>query len=198
MFKLGSIFGRAKAAAPAEAEAKRPDWPLWFDDYSFGVRCYNTLKSSVIFAGHQLSLDADLVGPSGQPHARDWKDTWDAFFGSGGELNRYGFPSPVEIRWTALDCVEREMVLDLDMVFPGRLILHSVPREEIVEGWESSPHLRHVEILLEVNDRVINVYMRACVLARGGASPDSVENVLHFDPILAWSQTYKLGASDGS
>ena len=190
MFKFDDLFKKVTARAGSDAE--RPDWPLWFDDYSFGARCYNTLRCSTVFARKEHSLRLDR--PSGQPHAPDWKDDWYASFGSGGDFKRYGFPSPVDIRWTALDGIEREVVLDLDAVFPERLILHKVPREEVREGWESSPHLRQIEILLEVNDRTLNVYMRAWVLTRQPRDPANPKNNSHRDLMLAWTHTYAEGA----
>ena len=192
MFKFDDLF--KKVTAPLSADGKRPDWPLWFDDYSFGARCYNTLRGSIIFARQQLGLTAELDGPSGQPHRPDWKDKWEASFNTGEDFKRHGFPSPVEIRWTALDGVEREVVLDLDAVFPERLILHKVSREEVREDWPTSRSLRRVEILLEVNDRTLNVYMRAWVVTKHLLDPDNPHSDSRRDLMLAWTHTYTEGA----
>lgn len=193
MFKFDDLF--KKVTAPFSADAERPDWPLWFDDYSFDVRCYSTLRCSVIFARHEHSLYTDE--PSRRyPHSPDWKDKWYASFNTGEDFKRHGFPSPVEIRWTALDGIEREVVLDLDAVFPERLILHKVPREEVMEDWPTSRSLRRVEILLEVNDRTINVYMRAWVVTKHLQDPDDPNSDERRDLMLAWTHTYAEGARD--
>jgi len=179
-----------KMYAPFGANVGRPDWPLWFHDYAFEATCYNTLRCSIIFARHQHALTPHLSSPSGQPHDPDWKKDWYAGFSTGEDFQRHGFPSPVDIRWTALDGVEREIALDLDTVFPERLILHNVPEEEVREDWKASRHLRRVQILLEVNDRTVNVYMRAWVITKHLQDPANPRSNSRRDLMLAWTRTW--------
>ncbi|CTP88094.1 hypothetical protein A6R71_09975 [Xanthomonas translucens pv. arrhenatheri] len=163
-------------------------WPLRFDSYSFGARCYHVSRCSIIFAKQQHSNYWDK--PSGAPHAPDWKDDWTGGFGSTEEFETRGFPSTVDIRWTALDGVERYVEIDLEKVFPGHLILHRVPKEEVFEYWAENKR-KIAEILLEVNDRTINVYMRTWILTNRLQSPDDPNlKVSRDDLILAWTKTY--------
>ncbi|MCT8287765.1 hypothetical protein NYQ43_19280, partial [Xanthomonas translucens pv. translucens] len=78
----------------------------------------------------------------------------------------------------------------LEKVFPGHLILHRVPKEEVFEYWAEKKR-KIAEILLEVNDRTINVYMRAWILTNRLQSPDDPNlKVSRDDLILAWTKTY--------
>ncbi|MGV7187628.1 hypothetical protein [Xanthomonas axonopodis] len=169
-------------------------WPLRFDSYSFGARCYHTLRCSIIFSRKQHSLHLDE--PSGDPYKPDWKDNWTGSFGSTEEFETRGFPSTVDIHWTALDGIDRHAEIDLEAIFPGHVILHDVSREDIDEffllyGYFADGR-HHVYILLEVNDRTINVYMRARVLTRYLVDPenDPHKKISRSELILAWTKTY--------
>ncbi|MDM7555169.1 hypothetical protein VB151_11695 [Xanthomonas fragariae] len=184
MFKFSNPFKKKR----------REPWPLRFDSYSFDARCYHTLRCSIIFDRQQHSLH--LADPSGDPYAPDWKDDWRGGFGSTEEFETRGFPSTVDIRWTAMDGVERYVEVDLEKIFPGHLMLHNVAGEDIDEfflvyGYSGNGR-NHVYILLEVNDRTINVYMRADVLTKHLADPqhDPHIKISRNDLILAWTKTY--------
>ena len=174
MFILGKLFKKT----PQEP------WPIRFDKFSFGARCYNTLKCHIYYNKAELSLH--VSEPSGQPLKENWKDSWSASYG----LGHPGFPPPIEIYWTALDGVARETKIDLEDVFPDRIVLHNVPREDIRPGWEGAPELRRAEILLEVNDRTINIYMRGRILQRKMKDSDDPNGEWRRDLILAWTKTY--------
>ncbi|QSQ46648.1 hypothetical protein ISN34_07315 [Xanthomonas translucens pv. translucens] len=164
-------------------------WPLRFDSYSFGARCYHTLRCSIVF-DKQQHTSSDLDSPSGEPYASDWKDHWTGGFGSTEEFETRGFPSTIDIRWTAMDGVERYIEIDLEKVFPGHMILHKVPKDEVFDVWVERER-KIVDILLEVNDRTINIYMKAWVLTNRLKSPNDPNLKLSKnDLILAWTKTY--------
>lgn len=175
MFILGKLF---KKKAPQEP------WPIRFDSFSFDARCYNTLKCHIYYNKSEMSLH--VSEPSGQPFKENWKDSWSA----GYSLGYPGFPPPVEIYWTALDGVARETKIDLEDVFPDRLVLHNVPREDIRPGWEGARESRDVDILLELNDRTINIYMRGRILQKKIKDSDDPNGKWRRDLILAWTKTY--------
>lgn len=179
-----SIFGTKD-----KNDASNDAWPLRFDTFSFGARAYNTLRAAVIFDNtHQLSENAEL-SPTGEPYASNWKDDWMA-----GHLivSDRVFPPPVEVRWTSLDGVERSAEIDLQAVFLERLILHEVAQEDMDPFFGRHPAERMVDILLEVNDSTINLYMRSWVRTKhpvDPAIPDG-KRVSHRKLILAWTKTY--------
>ncbi|RMH87554.1 hypothetical protein EBB59_12880 [Lysobacter pythonis] len=167
-------------------EPKEP-WPLRFDSYSLGAYCFNTLKCRIIFNRRQLSLYLDE--PSGKPLP---KENWSASFGSTEAFETRGFPSPVDIKWTALDGIERETEIDLETVFPGHEILHNVPRESVDEYWAT--HMKHhARIYLEINDRTINIYIKARVPTNIIEDPIGCPGkiISHRDMLLAWTRTYQ-------
>ena len=178
MFILGKLF---KKKVPQES------WPIRFDSFSFGARSYNTLKSRIVFANKYQSTEKERTGPSGVPHSPDWKDSWDA---SHIVSARDVFPSPIEVYWTAMDGVARETEIDLEDIFPDRIVLHNVPREDIRPGWEGAQESRDVDILLEVNDRTINIYMRGRILQKKIKDSDDPNGEWRRDLILAWTKTY--------
>lgn len=165
-------------------------WPLTFDSFSFDVRCYNTLASNIIFHGQQLGLSKEIDGPSGQPRSPDWKNRWTAGFIIPKDRMP---PEPVTIRWTSLDGEQHYAEIDLIKgIFPEQVVLHNVPREDVNEDWArfeggrtSSP-----DILMEVNDRTISVYMRAHVLTKSFPIPGREDVRSRRDLVLAWTQTY--------
>jgi hypothetical protein len=165
-------------------------WPLTFDSFSFDVRCYNTLASSIIFQRQQHALSREIGGPSGQPISPDWKDRWTGGF---GVLRDEMPPSPVEVRWTSLDGVRHDVEIDLiNDIFPDLVVLHNVPKEDVNEDWAryESGKTSPPDILMEINDRTINVYMKAVVLTKSPPNPDRPDIVGCNDVVLAWTKTY--------
>jgi hypothetical protein len=175
-----SIFG-----SKDKSDASNHAWPLRFDSFDFDVRCYNTLRCYVVFMNQQMSTHLDE--PSGEPHSPDWKDRWKGgFIVSPDQV----FPPPVQIHWTALDGVERSADIDLESIFPERLILHNAKEDEVVDGWGLRDHSRDVEILMEINDQTISVYMRSWVLLKQPRDPSVRNSDSLRDLMLAWTKTY--------
>ena len=164
-------------------------WPLRFDRHSFDACCFNTQRCSILYDRHQFGdveyeYDGTLIEKSsGPPYAPNWKDDW-----SGTYLAEKTFPSPVEIRWRALDGSKHEADVDLDAIFKDRLVLHHVAREDIPENWAARP--LSANILVEVNDRVINVYMKVLIATKHEQIPGKPHSRGRRDVILAWSHTY--------
>ncbi|WP_363798494.1 hypothetical protein ABU614_01240 [Lysobacter firmicutimachus] len=165
-------------------------WPLTFDEFSFGVRCYNTLASNILFMDHQFALDDEVDGPSGSPVSSEWKDRWMAGFIVGPETMP---PGPVEIRWTSLDGVSHHAEVDLiGDIFPTREVRHNVPKEDVNEEWAHFEHgkVGAPQILMEINDRTVSVYMKAHVLTKSFPIPGRTDVRSRLDLILVWSKTY--------
>src|SRR3546814_10216423 len=67
------------------------------------------------------------------------------------------FPPPAIVTWRSKDGVPHRAEIDIGEIFSDKLIRHNLAREEISE----TASIAHPGIILEVNDRTINVYMRA-------------------------------------
>jgi hypothetical protein len=164
-------------------------WPLRFDRHSYGAQSCNTPASCIGYDRHQFGqaergYDGTVYNkPAPSPHAPNWKDTWSAGY-TPGKI----FPSPVDIQWTSLDGREHEASIDLDAIFKDRLVLHRVAKEDIPESWAADP--LSVDVLVELNDRVISVYMATRVATKQEQTPGNRHSRGRRDVILAWSHTY--------
>lgn len=172
-------------------------WPLRFHTHGFGAVCFNTLACSIIYHGHEFGtrkLDAYAEvqdGPSGPPPTGDWRDEWTgshSFVAVGGRT----FSGPLEIHWTSMDGAEHAALIDFDEIFRERLVLHIVRRDEVKEAWLDAAAISPVspDILVEVNDRVVSVFMRAMVATETEQVPGNSYSHFRNDLIRASTVTY--------
>ena len=174
-------------------------WPLRFSRHGFGARCWNVQRCSIIYDNREHgTVDPYIYSPvvyrsAGAPPNVDWKELWSANHSvapayHGGKI----FPAePVKINWISLDSTEHSTAVDLDAIFKDRLVLHNVEREDIPVSWLAAWENESIDILLEVNDRTINVYSRALDVSCDLTEPENLDKrQLHSDLILAWTHTY--------
>lgn len=172
-------------------------WPLRFHAHTFDAWCMNTLASSVIYNNFQFGVRKSgtygepVDSPSGPPPAGDWKKSWRAGNAILTDDNRT-FPGPVEMEWTSLDGVVHAVSLDLEDIFPDRLIHHRVARSEVKEAWLEtlSFHPISPEILLELNDRTIRIYMRAMIVSTVETNPQNHLSCLRNELVEVRENTY--------
>jgi hypothetical protein len=127
-------------------------FPLRFVKHDFQVFCYNTIRCHVIYNDFNFKAEER---PSPPPPSADYRDHWP--FAS--YLGIRNFPPPAEVNWTSLDGVAHTAKVDIGAIFKDERVLYSVPDAEIPDrSWGGEPG-----ILLEVNDRTINVYMKAFI-----------------------------------
>ena len=166
---------------PQRHEAASSMFPLKFYDHAFAVRCYNTERCRVIYNQHDFTR---FFGdkPSGPPPSSDYRDDW----ALAGYIGIPNFPPPAEVTWTSLDGSTHEAKVDIGAIFKDQRVLYHVPDSEIPEGsWGGTPG-----IYLEVNDRTINVYMRAFIATKTEQTPGNKDSDFRDDVILAWTHTY--------
>ncbi|MEX1829779.1 hypothetical protein [Luteibacter sp. CQ10] len=170
-------------------------WPIRFHTHGFIFHCYNTLACSGVYNRYQFGTRKWIDGiphdgPSGSPPKND-RNKWrcgHAILAKGGKT----FPGPVEIEWTSLDGEEHATSIDLDTLFKERLVLHTVTREEVKELWLQTLSIEPVspDIMVEVNNRTVSVYMEALIVTEVEDEPGTKVSGLRFDPMLARSVTY--------
>lgn len=156
-------------------------FPLRFVEHAFAVRCYNTVRCQVIYHDHDFTR---LFGdkPSGPPPSADYRDRW-AYATRAGIPN---FPQPAKVRWTSLDGASHEATVDIGSIFKDQRVLYHVPDSQIPDrSWGGDPN-----IYLEINDRTINVYMRALIATKTEQIPGNKYSYGRDDVILAWTHTY--------
>ncbi len=157
------------------------EWPLKFKQHNFGARCYDTLACQVWYAGFDHG-DRDPTPPS-SAYGPGYLDNWN------GSISFDNFPSPAEVTWQTRDGGEHRAEIDIGEIFKDELIRHNVPREDIPElpiGKLGTA----ANILLEVNDRTIRVYMRAMIPTRHLQIPGNQYSDFRDDLILVKTATY--------
>lgn len=175
------MFGLKSPALPSDP------WPLRFKRHNFGARCYRTLRCSVIYDRFQFVPENLLSAPSGDPVKPDWRDAWDA-----GYIVGDSFAGPVKVDWTSLDGSDHHALVDISDIFEDRLVRHHVSRQDVSDSWLSAKAVDPVtaHILVEINDRTINVFMRAVVFTKLPANPDNPHSTGRRDLVLAWTRSY--------
>ncbi|HVI55862.1 MAG TPA: hypothetical protein VM621_12535 [Luteibacter sp.] len=172
-------------------------WPLRFHRHGFHAVCFNSLYCSIIYNGHQFGTrqyeydGTPIDKPSGPPPFESWRDQWTGSH-SISPVRGKTFTSTVDIEWGSLDGRRHGTSIDLDVLFKERLILHKVGRDEVKEAWLATTSLSPVspDLLVEVNDAVVNVYMRAIVATEAEQIPGNSHSHFRDDIILAWTRTY--------
>jgi hypothetical protein len=99
------------------------------------------------------------------------------------------FPPPAEVKWTSKDGAAHEASVDFDKIFKDRLIWHNVPKAEMAD-FCSGPYAGSPDILLEVNDHTVNVYMTMLIPTKTAQIPGNKYGFHRNDVLLAWTHTY--------
>lgn len=186
VFSMTGCQGMATTVQDSSSPASRKagntvaDWPLKFVQHNFGAISYSTYGCTVLYNGFRhLSEPEDKLQMSSQEaHPDSLKNT------TAGYLGVFNFPSPAQVRWRSKDGVSHDVEVDIGAIFKDQLILHNVPREEV-----SGSH-GVADIILEVNDRTINVYMRAFISTKSLQELGNPHSGFRDDLVLAWSKTY--------
>ena len=179
----GMAMTQSTGATPTTgAEKMATEWPLTFTQHNFGAHCFDTIGCRITYAGFTHGVDReDEVSPPMSSYKGSREQLLRA-----GHVGKRNFPPPAKVSWRSRDGVPHEAEVDIGEIFKDRVVRHNVPREDYREDLG----VADPDIVLEVNDRTINVYMRALIptraqQARGGASGYSRDEL-----ILAWTKTY--------
>lgn len=155
------------------------DWPLKFRAHNFGAHCFNTQRCEILYRGFPHG-HKDEPAPSVESYGRPLEELLSA--GRGPIPN---FPPPAEVTWRSRDGTALEAEVDIAEIFKDGLIRHNVPRDELLKDQGMLP-----EIVLEVNDRTINVYMRAHLSTKALQTPGNRLSDFRNDLIKVYSRTY--------
>ncbi len=156
--------------------------PLRFGRHNFATHCYNTIGCQVIYAGRYQQEDGpEDVTP---PPPKDLKKAWNSV-----ELGIENFPPPAEVRWKSLDGAQHEAKLDMASIFKDELIWHKVPKADMADFFHG-PVAGEPDIFLEVNDHIINVYMKMLIPTRTEQIPGNKYSYGRDDLFLILTHTY--------
>lgn len=134
------------------------EWPLRFSKHAMRVACYDTIGCRALYANTwQVFDDPDERRPSSASIGPDYRDHM-----RGGHIAISNFPEPMELTWRSKDGTPLEARIDIGRIFRDELVRHNVPRERIPLDVTSLAHdTVHPDIVVEVNDRTVRVYMRS-------------------------------------
>lgn len=158
------------------------EWPLTFARHNFGAYCYDTIGCTVQYAGlRHGARGEDDVSPPASSHGPDHRKHWNA-----GHLALPNFPPPAVVTWRSRDGTAHRAEVDIGAIFKDGRILHEVPRDDVKEGVT----IHDPGIVVEVDDRTINVYMQARIPTKSLRTPGNPNSDYRNDAVLAWSRTY--------
>lgn len=159
--------------------------PLRFTSHNFEAKVYNTQRCRVVYDNHEFAPQA-VDAPTGPPPSADYREQWAyAFF-----IGIRNFPKPAHVTWTSKDGTAHEADVDIAEIFRNGRVLYKVPDHEFVPDMYPQGLFLNPSIYLEVNDRTINVYMKALIPTRHLQIPGDEYSDARDDVILAWTHTY--------
>ncbi|PPV04734.1 hypothetical protein WCN79_15975 [Xanthomonas axonopodis pv. vasculorum] len=161
--------------------------PIPFSTHAFGAACYDTYGCTVIYDDMSLLNIPDDTKTISSASLGDKypNDTLDA--SHIGIRNFPHFPPPAEVTWRSKDGQSHHALVDLEAIFKDKVILHHVPQNQLPPILQSPIF---PGIILEVNDRTINVYMKAMVQTTVLQEPGNPNSDFLNDLILAYTKTY--------
>lgn len=174
----------AMSTAGTRDSDERPDsaaWPLRFKAHMFGAHCFDTQTCRIVYRG--MEHGSDEPSPSAASYGRPLESLLRA--GRGPIPN---FPPPAEVSWKSKDGTELHASVDIGEILEDRLIRHNLRREDIPDATLRSDHL--ADVVIEVNDRTINVYTRAFISTREQQKPGNIHSNFRNDLFKVYTRTY--------
>jgi hypothetical protein len=156
--------------------------PISFDHHNFGYACFDASELSIIYNNHRFNAwNTKEVRPT--------KTAKSEKLFSGNYDGVRNFPAPAKVKWRAKDGTPLEASVDIGQIFKEQVILHKEDPKQLTKYYDSTPS--DPDIILEVNNRTINVYMLANMnVVPEGKSEQKSENILRRSLTLAYSKTY--------
>ncbi|MCD9007152.1 hypothetical protein LDO31_13085 [Luteimonas sp. XNQY3] len=169
----------SSTAPPADADPRIvADWPLRFMRHNFGIATYAVQECLVVYADRPHTS-----GPRpalGDVHPNSLK------IKTANHLMIRNFPPPAVVKWKSRDGTPLEAEVDIGEIFKNELVVHETPREEMSEY---TPMV-NPDVIMEINDRTINVYMKAFISLKAPRVEGNPHSDYRSDLVLAWSKTY--------
>lgn len=159
------------------------EWPLRFRAHYFDAYCFSTYGCKVLYRDMPRVDDPDGRLKISSDELSKYPSIMTA--GMGPIPN---FPPPAQVTWRSKDGSSHEAEIDIGEIFKDQLIRHNVEREDISETGIGPGGLPG--IILEVNDRTINVYMRAHISTRDLQKPGNQYSDFRDDLVKVFSQHY--------
>ena len=150
---------------------------LKFSSYNLSVRVFNGGDFRLVYANspHALAI-GKMAGE---------KTDYDAKRAPGFSSYYTAFAGPAEMEWRSKDGSLLKHTLDLDSIFKDRKVLH---KEDPARIYKPYPISGLPDIVIEANDRTVNVYMFTTVQIIP-EDPNATLREAHRNCVLAYSTT---------
>jgi hypothetical protein len=175
-----SIASEPNAAPNRRYTGTVADWPLFFTHQLFGVACFDTQACQVRYNDFEFG-DPDPTGPASALTPQAFDGAMTASYGPVARTT-----PPAELTWRSKDGSELRAEVDIAGIFADGAIRHQVPREEIPEDVS----MGSTHVVLEVNDRTVNVYTRTMIPTKREQIPGNKYSAFRDDLIKVYSRTY--------
>lgn len=157
------------------------DGPLHFQSHNIGAYCFSTWGCRVTYGTHLIE---DREPSQWQRPLADFPGLRERMDGS--MLGYRAFEGPLRIQWQDARKQPLELELDLSKVFPDRRIRYEVARELIAPTASVGPP----DVIVEVNDRTVRIYMRARIPLKAPRIPgNSLSNFID-DSVLVLERIF--------
>ncbi|RMH89013.1 hypothetical protein EBB59_11115 [Lysobacter pythonis] len=167
------------ATTESSPKATLWEWPLKFTAHNFSTGCFDTQTCSILYGN--FPHGPERPAPSVESYGRPFEKLYAA-----KRLAIRNFPPPAIVTWRSRDGTPHRAEVDMAEIFKDGLIRHHLRREEIA----NTTNMFVPDIILEVNDRTINVYMRAHISTIKEQKPGNPHSNFRNDLIKVYSQTY--------
>jgi len=154
------------------------DWPLRFMRHNFGIATYAVQECLVVYADRPHTSGPRPALEDVHPNSLKIK--------TANHLMIRNFPPPAVVKWKSRDGTPLEAEVDIGEIFKDELVVHETPRAEMSEY---TPMV-NPDVIMEINDRTINVYMKAFISLKAPRIPGNHYSNSRSDLVLAWSRTY--------
>lgn len=181
-----AMTSKAPIASIARPGEKREpvEWPLKFQVHYFDAYSFSTRGCKVYYGNMWRRLDSeDELRVSSDQLGEGYPGVLAARMGP-----IPNFPKPAKVSWVSQDGASLEAEVDIGEIFSDELVRHNLRREDVSPGGPGPGVMPG--IILEVNDRTINVYMRAHISTAELQEPGNRHSNFRNDLIKVYSRTY--------
>ncbi len=161
---------------------------LTFDKHNIKLDCYDASDMKISYGKHQSHglYEREYIPGHERKVARAKQPSDDTKFINGGMLYYRAFEGPLYVQWHALDDSVIKTSVDLDELFPNKIIPH---KEDTKRIYWPIPTPRLPFIVIEVNNRTLNIYSDVDILLL--PEDGNVSNKKsHRNRALVFSKTY--------
>ncbi|KRG68627.1 hypothetical protein ABB29_12535 [Pseudoxanthomonas dokdonensis] len=156
-------------------------WPLKFRAHYFDAICFSTYGCRVQYGHYHPGNPSEDVLTKSSDSIPDYPNHLSAGWGP-----IKNFPAPAKVTWRSKDGVPHAAEIDIGEIFSDQRIRHTVKQEDAADLASSGTP----GIILEVNDRTINVYMQTAIWLKQPTEPDNPLSDVQRDLIKVFSETY--------